>query len=135
MSELFLAKRTHLDQKRTSGLGVNLLGDIDKLLSWEVKLTDKMTDERALDATVRTSERNAITRSYRQRYTCRHRRDFIAPSMSAFSGYCWPGDVILTAVRWYASYPLSVTHVMPLLTECHIEVSARVVVNSQTEDD
>jgi len=55
--------------------------------------------------------------------------------MSAFSGYCWPADVILTAVRWYASYPLSVTHVMQLLAERHIEVSARVVVHSQAEDD
>ena len=56
-------------------------------------------------------------------------------AMSAFSGYCWPADVILTAVRWYASYPLSVTHVMQLLAERHIEVSAQVVVHSQTEDD
>jgi transposase-like protein len=47
--------------------------------------------------------------------------------MSAFSGYRWPTDVILTAVRWYASYPLSATHVMQLLAERHIDVSARMV--------
>src|SRR5215475_14353660 len=38
-------------------------------------------------------------------------------------------DVILTAVRWYASYPLSATHVMQLLAERHIDVSARAVLN------
>jgi transposase-like protein len=37
--------------------------------------------------------------------------------------------VILTAVRWYASYPLSATHVMQLLAERHIDVSARTVLN------
>ena len=47
--------------------------------------------------------------------------------MSAVSGYRWPTDVILTAVRWYASYPLSATHVMQLLAERHIDVSARMV--------
>src|SRR5262249_42689903 len=63
----------------------------------------------------------------RQRYSCR--RDFTATSTSAFSGYRWPADVILTAVRWYASYPLSATHVMQLLAERHIDVSARTVLN------
>src|SRR5262249_52006998 len=44
----------------------------------------------------------------RQRSSCRPcRRDFRATSPSAFSGYRWPADVSLTAVRWYASYPLS----------------------------
>jgi REP-associated tyrosine transposase len=37
--------------------------------------------------------------------------------------------VILTAVRWYASYPLSATHVMQLLAERHIDVSERTVLN------
>ena len=49
--------------------------------------------------------------------------------MSAFAGYRWPPDVILTAVRWYASYPLSANHVMQLLAERHIDVSARTVLN------
>jgi transposase-like protein len=35
--------------------------------------------------------------------------------------------VILIAVRWYASYPLSATHVMQLLAKRHIDVSARTV--------
>ncbi|MBI3302557.1 MAG: IS6 family transposase [Deltaproteobacteria bacterium] len=48
-------------------------------------------------------------------------------SNSAFSGYRWPADVILTAVRWYCSYPLSANHVMQLLAEPHIDVSARTV--------
>ena len=39
----------------------------------------------------------------RQLYRCRPRhRDFTAVLTSAFSGYRWPADVILTAVRWYA---------------------------------
>jgi len=37
--------------------------------------------------------------------------------------------VIFTAVRWYASYLLSATHVMQLLAERHIDVSARTVLN------
>lgn len=37
--------------------------------------------------------------------------------------------MILTAVRWYASYPLSATPVMQLLAERHINVSARTVLN------
>jgi len=48
----------------------------------------------------------------RQWYGCRTcHRDFTADSPSAFSGYRWPVDVILTAVRWYASYPLSAAQV------------------------
>jgi transposase-like protein len=35
-----------------------------------------------------------------QRYACRPcRRDFTATSTSIFSGYRWPADVILAAVR------------------------------------
>ena len=33
--------------------------------------------------------------------------DFTHASSGAFSGYRWPPDVIVTAVRWYLSYPLS----------------------------
>jgi transposase-like protein len=45
------------------------------------------------------------------------------------SGYRWPADVILTVVRWYASYPLSGAQVTQLLAERHIDVSARAVLN------
>jgi putative transposase len=37
--------------------------------------------------------------------------------------------VVLTAVRWYASYPLSAAQVTQLLAERHIDVSARTVLN------
>jgi len=36
-------------------------------------------------------------------------------SSSAFSGYRWPPEVIVTAVRWYLSYPLSARQVSELL--------------------
>jgi transposase-like protein len=66
----------------------------------------------------------------RQRYACRPgRRDFTTALMSAFSGYRWSPDVILTAVRWSASYPLSAAHVIQLRAERPIEVSARTVLN------
>ena len=66
----------------------------------------------------------------RQRYhCCPCRRDFTAHSTSAFSGYRWPPDVILMAVRWYCSLPLSAAQVVRLLTERHIDVSARTVLN------
>lgn len=76
------------------------------------------------------TKRDGYDKQSRQRYACRPcQRDFTAVSTSAFSGYRWPPDVILTAVRWYASYPLSATHVMQLLAERHIDVSARTVLN------
>jgi transposase-like protein len=76
------------------------------------------------------TKRDGYDKQGRQRYGCRPcRRDFTASSSSAFSGYRWPPDVILTAVRWYASYPLSATQVMELLAERHIDVSARTVLN------
>jgi IS6 family transposase len=66
----------------------------------------------------------------RQRYHCRScRRDFTAHSTSAFSGYRWPPDVILMAVRWYCSLPLSAAQGVRLLAERHIDVSARTVLN------
>jgi len=34
---------------------------------------------------------------------------------SAFSGYRWPADVILLAVRWYLAKPLSSRQVLELL--------------------
>ncbi len=54
---------------------------------------------------------------------------FLAPRYSAFSGYRWPPDVILMAVRWYCSLPLSAAQVVRLLAECHIDVTARTVLN------
>jgi transposase-like protein len=76
------------------------------------------------------TKRDGYDEQGRQRYGCRPcHRDFTANSTSAFSGYRWPADVILTAVRWYASYPLSATHVMQLLAERHIDVSERTVLN------
>src|SRR5215510_4016485 len=66
----------------------------------------------------------------RQRYHCRPcRRDFTVYSSSAFSGYRWSPDVILMAVRWYCSLPLSAAQVVRLLAERHIDVTARTVLN------
>jgi len=76
------------------------------------------------------TERDGYDEQGRQRYGCRPcHRDFTAHSTSAFSGYRWPADVILTAVRWYASYPLSAQQAMQLLAERHIDISARTVLN------
>ncbi len=64
----------------------------------------------------------------RQRFVCRPcRRTFTAHSTSAFSGYRWPPEVILTAVRWYLAHPLSATSVMVFLAERGIDVSKRTV--------
>jgi transposase-like protein len=72
--------------------------------------------------------RDGHDRHGRQRYTCTEcGRDFTLRSDSAFSGYRWPADVILMAVRWYLRYPLSGTSVMELLAERGIDVSNRTV--------
>src|SRR5215216_1757231 len=64
----------------------------------------------------------------RQRYACRAcGRDFTARSASAFTGYRWPAEVILLAVRWSLSHPLSATSVMELLAERGVDVSKRTV--------
>ena len=52
--------------------------------------------------------RDGHDRHRRQRFTCTScGRDFTLRSASAFSGYRWPADVILMAVRWYLAtrYP------------------------------
>src|SRR6266511_889404 len=54
-------------------------------------------------------------------------RDFTARSASAFAGYRWPEEVILLAVRWSLSHPLSATGVMELLAERGIDVSRRTI--------
>lgn len=48
------------------------------------------------------TKRNGLDGRRRQKYAggpCR--RTFTENTTSAFSGYRWPADVILTAVRWY----------------------------------
>ena len=72
--------------------------------------------------------RDGHDRHGRQRFTCGScGRDFTIRSVSAFSGYRWPADVILMAVRWYLRHPLSATSVMELLSERGIDVSNRTV--------
>jgi transposase-like protein len=74
------------------------------------------------------TKRNGRDRWGRQKYACRGcRRGFTAATGSAFSGYRWPADVILMAVRWYLAYPLSSRQVLELLAERGIDVSHRTV--------
>jgi hypothetical protein len=76
------------------------------------------------------TKRDGYNQQGRPRYACRPcQRDFTAAATSAFAGYRWPADVLLIAVRWYASYPLSAKHVLQLLAEPDIDVSARSVLN------
>jgi putative transposase len=76
------------------------------------------------------TKRNGRDRRGRQKYVCRPcRRTFTEDTDSAFSGYRWPKDVILTAVRWYLAYPLSSRQVLELLAERGIDVSHRTVLN------
>jgi len=74
------------------------------------------------------SKRNGRDRHGRQKYACSPcRRTFTENTTSAFSGYRWPRDVILTAVRWYLSYPLSSRQVRELLAERGVDVSHRTI--------
>src|SRR6266852_4409290 len=76
------------------------------------------------------SKRNGRDRRSRQKYACRPcRRTFTENTLSAFSGYRWPRDVIIMAVRWYLAYPLSSRQVLELLAERNIDVSHRTVLN------
>src|SRR5919202_3444355 len=76
------------------------------------------------------SKRNGRDRRGRQKYACGAcRSTFTEDSVSAFSGYRWPADVILTAVRWYLAYPLSSRQVLELLAERGIDVWHRTVLN------
>jgi putative transposase len=76
------------------------------------------------------SKRNGRDRRGRQKYVCRPcRRTFTQATASAFSGYRWPVDVILTTVRWYLAYPLSSRQVLELLAERGIDVSHRTGLN------
>ena len=66
----------------------------------------------------------------RQRSHCRPCRwDCTVNSTSAFAGYRWPANVILMAVRWYCSLPLSAAQVVRLLAERNIDVWPRTVLN------
>jgi transposase-like protein len=74
------------------------------------------------------TERDGHDPTGRQRYACRAcGRDFTARSASAFAGYRWPEEVILLAVRWSLSHPLSATSVMELLAERGLDVSKRTI--------
>jgi len=74
------------------------------------------------------AKRNGRDRCGRQKYACRPcRRTFTENTTSAFSGYRWPRDIILTAVGWYLSYPLSSRQVRELLAERGVDVSHRTI--------
>ncbi len=74
--------------------------------------------------------RDGFDRRGRQRFACHPcHRDFTHASNGAFSGYPWPPEVIVTAVRWYLSYPLSARQVTELLGERGIDVSPRTVLS------
>src|SRR6266849_10618299 len=74
------------------------------------------------------TKRHGRDRSGRQRYSCGPcRQTFTAATISAFSGYRWPAEVVLMAVRWYLRHPLSGASVMELLAERGIDVSNRTV--------
>src|SRR5712692_5398189 len=76
------------------------------------------------------SKRNGRDRRSRQKHACRPcRRTFTENTLSAFSGYRWPKDVIIMAVRWYLAYPLSSRQVLELLAERGIDVSHRTILN------
>ena len=76
------------------------------------------------------SKRNGRDRRGRQKYACGPcRSTFTENTVSAFSGYRWPRDVIILAVRWYLAYPLSSRQVLDLLAERGIDVSHRTVLN------
>ena len=74
------------------------------------------------------SKRDGRDAAGRQRYACHScRRDFTERSVSAFGGYRWPAEVILLAVRWSLSHPLSAASVMEMLAERGIDVSKRTI--------
>jgi transposase-like protein len=75
-----------------------------------------------------TTKRNGRDRRGRQKYTCRPcGSTFTEDTTSAFSGYRWPRDIIVMAVRWYLAYPLSSRQVLELLAERGIDVSHRTI--------
>src|SRR3979409_80481 len=76
------------------------------------------------------SSRDGRDHRGQQRYACRPcHRDFTATSASAFSGYRWPADIILTAVRCALSSPPAARQVTELLAERGVDVSARTILS------
>jgi transposase-like protein len=74
------------------------------------------------------TKRHGRDRRGRQRYVCGPcHRSFTADSASAFSGYRWPPEVILMAVRRYLGHPLSARSVVVFLAEQGADVSCRTV--------
>src|SRR5262245_53914612 len=66
----------------------------------------------------KATRRDGQTRLGGQRWRCDGcRRRFTARSASAFSGRCFPDDVIALAVRWYARFRLSYADVAEWLAE------------------
>lgn len=51
-----------------------------------------------------------------------HRRQVPAPTLSAFTGFRFPPEVIMLAVRWYLRYGLSYRDLEELLVERGIDV-------------
>src|SRR5262249_12117595 len=66
----------------------------------------------------RATRRDGQTRLGGQRWRCNVcERRFTARSASAFSGHCYPDDLIALAVRWYARFRLSYADVAEWLAE------------------
>jgi transposase-like protein len=74
------------------------------------------------------TRRDGQTRLGGQRWRCSDcRRRFTARSTSAFSGHCFPDDVIALAVRWYARFRLSYADVAEWLAERGFSVDRSAV--------
>ena len=64
------------------------------------------------------------------RFRCRMcRRTRTDRSGTPFARYRWPREVIVTAVRWYGRFRLSLRDVCALLAERGIDVSPRTVLS------
>ena len=105
--------------------------DRDRVSTATAPLVAQLSPQRPCPACQQpATKRNGHDRRGRQKYTCRPcRRTFTEDSASAFSGYRWPRDVILTAVRWYLAYPLSSRQVLELLAERGTDVSHRTILD------
>ena len=57
------------------------------------------------------------------------RGDAHGPERDAFRGVPWPREVIVTAVRWYGRFRLSLRDVCDLLAERGVDVSPRTVLS------